>query len=391
MVSNLFADSVRNIHGGDIPYLNEGELESAFCFHLGLLDPFIFPKKELIEIIMTSKTIDWNTAFQYSQCAGLSKMRYAIQKILRFRGQNVDLRNIFITYGCSEGFDLVPELLIDPGDVIYCENPTYPWALRAFNIHRAHVEFVKMDSNGINILDLEKRIKKQKRPSKLIYTIPNFQNPTGISLSLNKRREIVYLAKKYNLIILEDDPYYHLRYQGKTLPSLYELDNQRVIHLGTFSKSIGGGIRLGWLLANEEIVDRLSKIKHTGTTTFLNEIVSEYITGPFFLKNIEKIRSYFKKKFDLAMSSLQKTQLGDILFSRPDGGFFFWMKMPTQLDVMEFKANLKKKNLYVLFGENFSPDPEFKRYFRFSISYENSERINTGLEILGNIYSNTNQ
>ncbi len=382
----LYSKPARIIHASNIPYIENGEIGRAICMHLGLPDPITFPTSEIFEILSNRETINWKQAFQYSECAGHINLRSAILKLIRRRGIKAELDEIFISNGASEGFDLIPQLFINPGDVIYVENPSYPWALRSFLIYNARIEQIRLDESGIDIEQLANRVKTQANSSKLIYIIPNFHNPTGVTLDLDRRKELIDIANKYDLIIIEDDPYYNLRYEGSHLPSLYEMSNERVIHLGTFSKSIGGGVRLGWILASSQVIKKLVALKHTGTNTFMCEIISKYIEKPIYINNLIKIRNFYRDKFEAIIALLKKYDLINYLYFKPEGGFYLWMRIPLEINAEDFYSRCSKANIYIFSGKIFSQDPSMEQYYRISFSYESLEKIEMGMKFLARLY-----
>lgn len=385
-INLLFSDSTRVIFGADMPYLANDEINTKICFHLGLPDPLTFPLNEFQKLI-NSKTLNWDVAFQYSECAGVERLRKNILLLMKERGVEAGLKNIMITSGISEAYDLIPELFLNPSDIVFVEEPSYPWALRAFGIHRAKVIGVPLDKDGIDTEVLEKKIKQNRERAKLIYVMPNFHNPTGVTMSIERRKKLVWLAENYKIMIIEDDPYSNIRFEGQSLPSLYQLKNQYVIYLGSFSKTIGGGVRLGWLLALPEIIDKLNQIKHTGTTSFTSEIVSEYITLPEYIRGIERIQSLYCEKRNAVINSLNKNNLSKYLFSKPTGGFYIWLKVPDNINTETFVRECQNLGVYILAGNYFSSNPQMKQFYRISYSFESVDRIEKGVSLIANFYN----
>jgi 2-aminoadipate transaminase len=381
-IKKLFSDSIPQA-AGSIPYLSEDDSE-IFLFHIGIPSEETFPSG-LIRETVNREDFPWNTAMQYSPVAGSLTIREGISRLYGYRGEIAVPEEIVVTAGIAEAFDLLPELFINPGDVIYTEDPSYPWGIRSFKVHRAEVKAIETGSGGLNLEILEEEIKKDGRRAKLIYTMPIFHNPLGIVTPEKNRENLLRLAEKYNLVIIEDDPYRELSFDGNAPLSLRRLSSERVINLGTFSKTIGGGVRLGWILAHPSIVDKLVQIKHTGTTTFTAEAVGRLLHSPAFYDHLRKVRRYYREKKELCRSALTENGLENLIKYESRGGFYYWLELPGAVDEKSFFEKAFAEGLYLLDGRFFSENPALKRFFRLSFSYENGEKLAAGIKKMAKI------
>jgi len=243
-----------------------------------------------------------------------------------------------------------------------------------------------MDDSGISINELEDRVKQFQGEAKFIYLMPNFHNPTGVVLSEKRRKFIVNIAAKYNLFILEDDPYYDIRFSGNALKTFYDPSHEFVIYIGSFSKTIGGGVRLGWIVANKEIIKKFTSIKHTGANPFMSELVANYIQSGLYEKNLKSIVKYYKTKFEDALSSIKQLGLLKYVYKIPEGGFYLFMKIPDKIASDDFQRLCINQGLYILPGRFFSQDPKMNTYYRIAFSYETTKNLIKGINILASFY-----
>ena len=250
--------------------------------------------------------------------------------------------DVLITQGGQQGLDLVAKLFIDPGDVIVCERPTFLGALIAFNPCEPAYASVPMDDEGLDTDALEQVLQTTQRV-KLIYTVPDFQNPTGRTMSLARRRRLVELADEFDVMVLEDTPYRELRYDGERLPSIKSLDTSgRVIHLGSFSKILAPGLRLGWVLAEPEIREKLSLLKLAADTqngTLNMRAAAAYLSGFDIEAHIAGMLPTYRHQRDLMLASIEEHFPAGVRWTRPDGGLFTWVTFPEGLDTAAFQRD----------------------------------------------------
>jgi 2-aminoadipate transaminase len=276
-------------------------------------------------------------ALQYGPTEGMAVTVDCIVEVMAAEGTSVDPADVIVTTGGQQVIDLVCKALIDPGDVIVAEAPTYPGAVPTFSAYQADVVQIEMDSDGMPIDELEStldRLQGEGRRPKFIYTIPNFQNPGGVTMSLPRRRRLVDLARERELLILEDNPYGLLRYEGESLPTLYSLDaSDLVIYLGTFSKILSPGLRLGWAVAPPPVLEKLNLGKQGAdlcsspmTQLFVAAYFAERAAGggPAWIEYVERLRDLYRRRRDVMLEALQEHFGGRGSWTQPEGGLFIW-------------------------------------------------------------------
>ncbi len=329
-------------------------------------------------------------ALQYGVTEGYNPLREIILKYMKEK-HNVgrDDDSIIITAGAQQIMDLSSKILLNEGDTVICEAPSFIGSLNCFRSYNAHLCGVEVEKDGINVEKLEEALKTEKNV-RFIYTIPNFQNPAGVTMSLEKRKKVYELAKKYNVLILEDNPYGDLRVSGEHLPSIKSFDEDgRVIYGGSFSKILSPGIRVGYVIANEKLIAKMTVGKqaadvHTPMLTQL--IVYKWMTEYDFEAHIAKICDIYKAKLNLMCDMIDK-HLGDkVTYVRPEGGLFVWCKLQEGIDMLEFCAEAVKNKVAVVPGTAFMMNADDKtQCFRMNFSTPSDEKIVKGIEILGNI------
>ena len=292
--------------------------------------------------------------------------------------------------GAQQGLDLVAKLLINPGDVIVTENPTFLGALIAFNPCQPEYAAVDMDSEGMDVDALEATLRSTENV-KFIYVIPDFQNPTGVTLSLERRRRLIELANEYDVLILEDSPYRELRFEGQQLPTLRSLDTEnRVIHLGSFSKILAPGVRLGWVSAAPEILDKLGLLKlaaDTQSSTLNMTATTRFLESFDIDAHIERARAVYRAKRDLMLSSMAEHFPAEVAVTTPEGGLFTWVTFPEGFDAEAFMAEhaLPEAGVAYVPGGSFFPAEQRSNYARFSYSGQSDEEMVDALTRLGGI------
>ena len=298
-------------------------------------------------------------ALQYGPTEGMAATVSCIVEVMAAEGTHVDPAEVIVTTGGQQVIDLVCKTLIDPGDVIVAEAPTYPGAVPTFSAYQAAVEQVEMDSDGMQIDALEatlERLQSEGRRPKFIYTIPNFQNPGGVTMSLARRRRLVEVARERELLILEDNPYGLLRYEGEALPTLYSLDAEAVgrggasdlvIYLGTFSKILAPGLRLGWAVAPRPVLEKLNLGKQGAdlcsssvTQTFVAAYFAERAAdgGPAWRAYVERLRNLYRERRDVMFEALAEHFGEGASWTRPQGGLFIWATLDERIDTTDLLA-----------------------------------------------------
>jgi 2-aminoadipate transaminase len=298
-------------------------------------------------------------ALQYGPTEGMAATVACIVEVMEHEGTVVDPAEVIVTTGGQQVIDLVCKALIDPGDVIVAEAPTYPGAVPTFSAYQADVEQIEMDADGMPIDALEStldRLQAQGRRPKFIYTIPNFQNPGGVTMSLARRRRLVEVARERELLVLEDNPYGLLRYEGEPLPTLHSLDAQAagrggasdlVIYLGTFSKILSPGLRLGWAVAPRPVLEKLNLGKQ-GSDLCSSPVTQMFVAAyfaergasgaPAWVEYVERLRDLYRRRRDVMLESLQEHFGGRASWTRPEGGLFIWATLEDGVDTTDLLA-----------------------------------------------------
>ena len=358
----------------------------------GMPDPATFPTEELNEAAKQIFAKDSARALQYSSTEGLQELREFILNWLAEDNKKVGLDNIMITSGSQQGLDLMSKVLLDPGDIVIVELPSYLAALNAFRSYGGEMVGIPMDDKGMRMDILEEtlnQLKTEGKKVKFIYTISNFQNPAGVTMSLPRRKRILEIARKFEVFILEDNPYEKLRFEGEPLPSIYSLDNEGyVISLGTFSKILCPGLRLAWILGDKEIIEKLVIMKQATDlcTTILNQLIAyEYCRQNDIDKNIESNVQIYRKKRDVMLESLDKYFPSEASWTKPEGGFFVFVTLPEYINTDEmFLEAIEEKVAYVS-GAPFFANGKGQNTMRLSFCYPKEKDIEEGIKKLGQV------
>ena len=329
------------------------------------------------------------SALVYGVSEGYEPLRNTVREWLKKRNNiGTDDDTIIITSGGTQVMDITTRIMTDKGDTIICEEPSFIGSLNAFRSHGCKLKGVPIDSDGMNIDELEKAI-KECPDAKFIYTIPNFQNPGGTTLSLEKRKAMYRLAKENGLLILEDDPYGNLRVEGEDVPSIKSLDTDGiVIYAGSFSKILAPGIRVAYAvvpnyLAQAFTIGKQVSDVHTGV---LNQMIVERWFEEYDVDaHIEEIRKIYRKKLNLMCDCLDK-YCPEINYVRPQGGLFLWAKLPDNVDMLDYCKRLVEKKVAVVPGTAFMIDDEAPcQYIRMNFSTPSDENIVKGIEIMAQV------
>ncbi|MBR4012927.1 MAG: PLP-dependent aminotransferase family protein [Clostridia bacterium] len=361
-------------------------------FAAGNPAPESFPVDELAKISADIFANNSAAALQYSITEGYGPLREAVaarQKAKFNIGTAGD--STLIVSGGQQGIELACKVFCNEGDTIICENPSFIGSLNSFRSNGINVVGVELEADGINIRELEKALKQNPR-TKLLYVIPTFQNPAGITTSIEKRREILRLAKKYNVVILEDNPYGELRFRGEDVPTLKSMDTEgRVIYCSSFSKILSAGMRVGFVIANEHIISKMAVGKQgedVHTNIFFQMLCHRYMTEYDIDAHIEDIRSIYRHKCDLMLDCIERYVPRDIVtFTRPEGGLFIWGTVKDCDDVTPIVQRLIAKKVAVVPGSAFNCDTSKKSgSFRLNYSTPTDEQIIEGVKRLGSVF-----
>ncbi|MCD7872056.1 MAG: PLP-dependent aminotransferase family protein [Clostridiales bacterium] len=347
-----------------------------------------FPCDEVKKVTAEILDDDPVSALVYGVSEGYEPLRNTVKNWLKKR-ENIGTDNdsVIITSGGTQVMDITTRILTSQGDTVICEEPSFIGSLNCFRSHGCRLAGVPIDDDGMNVAALENAVKSNPN-AKFIYTIPNFQNPGGTTLSLEKRKQIYNIALKNNLVILEDDPYGNLRVSGEKIPSIKSMDkNGIVIYAGSFSKILAPGIRVAYAVVPDKAAPSFTIGKqvsdvHTG---LLNQmIVSKWFDEYDVDMHIEKIRKIYSHKLNLMCECLDKYCSGFITYVRPKGGLFIWAKLPDNVDMLDYVSRLLKRNVAVVPGTAFMIDDEKAcSYIRLNFSTPSDEDIVSGVKIMG--------
>lgn len=361
---------------------------TIISFAAGNPAPESFPVKELAKISEDIFANSSTTALQYSLTEGYPPLRDAVANRMKEKfsiGREFD--STVIVTGGQQGIELTCKAFCNEGDTVICENPTFIGALNAFRSNGANTVGVELEDDGINIEKLEKTIKNTKN-AKLLYVIPTFQNPAGITTSYEKRKKIYELAKKYKLVIIEDNPYGELRFAGDEIPTIKSMDTEGlVVYCGSFSKILSAGMRVGFMCAPSEIISKAvvaKQVEDVHTNIFFQMLCHRYMTECDLDKHIQGIRALYRKKCTLMLNELEKNMPECVKFTRPEGGLFIWCTLPDSIDLGEFVKAAIANKVAVVPGTAFNCDTEAPSHsFRLNYSTPSDEQIVTGIKLLG--------
>ena len=337
------------------------------------------------------KVLDENgeEALQYSGSQGYLPLRNHIAKRMNEKGKtNVKAEDILVTSGSQQALDFAGNVFLDEGDIVLCESPSYLGALNAFKGYKPRIMEVPTDKEGMITEGLEKILKENDRV-KFIYVIPDFQNPTGVTWSLDRRKKFMEVVNKYEIPVIEDNPYGELRYEGEFLPALKSFDTKGlVIYLGTFSKIFCPGYRLGWTCASKDILQKFITCKENSdlqTSTIGQRELSKYIDDYDLDEHVEKIKSTYKKRRDLMLDCMEKEFPEGVSFTHPHGGLFTWVKLPEKLNAQDLMKKCVENKVAYVPGGFFFPEGNKENYFRLNYSSSKEEKIVEGIKRLGDV------
>lgn len=380
-VTGLQASAIREI-------LKFTAFPDVISFAAGNPAPEAFPVKAVEEI--TQKILSENpiAALQYSITEGYTPLRETMKKRLASQNSfNPDIDDVIITSGGQQGNELSCKVFLNEGDTLICEFPSFIGSINSFKSYNVNLVGVEMDDEGIDPAKLEETLKTSPN-TKLIYLIPNFQNPTGKCMSWERRKAVYALAQKYNAIILEDNPYGEIRFEGENIPSIKSLDTDgRVIYCGSFSKVLAPGIRVGFVSAPKPIIQKIVVCKQVAdvhTNILAQMIADEFVNNYDFEAHLENIRGIYRQKCGLMLSEIDKNFSSKITVTRPQGGLFIWATLPDGCDMMGFCKKAVEAKVAVVPGNAFTvreTDPI--NSFRLNFSTPTDEQLVKGCEILG--------
>ena len=358
----------------------------------GLPSPDSFPIKEIKEI--TSMVLDKQgaSALQYGTTEGDPDLREMLLKRHNDQGLSVSHENLAISTGSQQALDILSKIFIDRGDCVICGLPSYLGGLSAFSIYGAQLQGIPFDEYGMRADELEKTLKKlhnENQKVKFIYVIPDFQNPAGITMPGSRRKEILKIASKYDLLIIEDSPYRDIRFEGKEQKLMYEIDTEgRVITLFTFSKILAPGFRLAWLLGNPEIIDKFLMAKQSAdlcSPVLVQKIAAEYMKRGLLDKNLVNTIRLYKSRRDHMLSCFEKYMPEGVKWTKPEGGLFLFITLPENMNADELLNLAIEKKVAFVKGSAFYCNDCGKNTMRINFSYCDEDTITKGVERLAGV------
>lgn len=357
----------------------------------GMPNPQTFPIEDIKSIIDDVLEESGRYALQYGSTAGLYDLLIEIKKMVK-RTENISIeeKEIIVTSGSQQALYALGKIFVNPGETVITEAPTYVGAISAFNANLVNMEGVDLDENGMNTDALQQKLDELKGKGvkpKFIYTIPTFQNPAGYTMSLERRKHIIDISEDYQIPLVEDNPYGELRYSGTKLPSIKSLDkNNSVTYLGTFSKVMTPGLRIGYTLGPLEVVNKINLLKQSldlATNTLSQFVAFEYLKRKIMDKQIPKTVELYRKKRDIMLKALSDYFPKGSNWSVPDGGMFIWATLDKRINTTEMLLEAIRKNVAYVSGGSFYPKGEKRNGMRLNFTYPEDDQLVEGIRRLG--------
>ena len=391
---NMFSEDVGSFFRSPVREIfKRVDLNAIYSFAGGYPSAETFPLEEIRKTM--SEVIDkyQGKAFQYGATQGVPELREAVAA--RY---GVPVERVQITSSSQQGIDVCTRILVNPGDVVLTSSPSYLGALQSFRSYRADIRGVKhvdcLEEYRQAYEDVLAAVSAEGKMVRFLYMIPDFQNPSGESLSLEERKMLVELAQKHDFLIVEDSPYRELRYEGEDIPTMYSLSPDRVIHLGSFSKIFAPGFRLGWAIAHPDILDKIYVCKQSldlCPPIFDQYVAAEFLSSGRLDANLAKSIELYRKKRNLLLNLLEENMPEGVSWTRPEGGLFLFLTMPEGFDAVKFYDTVLDAGVAYVAGEFFHPDGSGANTMRMNFSFMSPEKITEGVRLLSSLLRNTIQ
>lgn len=384
-----FAERMSGIKASEIrELLKLTQKPDIISFAGGLPAAESFPVKEYSEVAQQVMAESGTKALQYGPTEGFDDLRKEITKRMAKVKVPTEYTDIMITSGSQQGLDFSAKLFINPGDTIICEAPSYLGALNAFKAYQPNFVEVETDDHGMRMDKLEEALKNTKG-AKFIYVIPDFQNPTGRTLPLERRKRLVELANQHDIVVVEDNPYGELRFEGEILPAIKHFDTEgRVVFLGTFSKILSPGVRLGWVCASEEILSKYVMIKQGADlqSSTISQMETAKLLQTFDIeKHVQKIIDLYFKRKNLMVETMEKEFPPNVKWTNPEGGLFLWVMLPEGANARDIAVKALEQKVAYVPGGSFYPGGGHENCFRMNYSCMSEEKIVEGIKRLGKV------
>ena len=354
--------------------------------------------EEAFREISRNIAADAAQALQYGPTAGLEAIKDVIVEVMAAEGTPARQEDVFVTTGAQQGLDLIAKVFLDEGDAVLCEGPAYAGALNAFAAYRPRIAHVPMDRAGMIPVAARETLEKARRSGlhvKFIYTVPNFQNPAGVTLVAERRRELLEMAREFDLVIVEDNPYGMLRFEGKPLPSLAALEQEggdggpgRVVYLGTFSKIFAPGVRLGWVHAQPGILHKINVGKQGAdlcSSNLSQMMIASYFQNADWRAYVKRLTAMYRERRDAMLDALAEFMPKEVHWTHPEGGLFVWATLPSYLDATAMLPRAIARNVAYVPGEGFYAGGSGKNNMRLNFSFVEPENISRGIELLSEV------
>jgi len=369
----------------------------VISFAGGLPDPEVFPYDFVVDSVKRIMDKKGRVALQYGPTEGLPELKDEFIKFLeKEEGIKVKHENLLVTTASQQALDIVGRLFIDASDPIIVELPSYMGGLQVFKSYGCDFVGVRMTEDGIITTELEEKLKwlkNQDEHYKFVYIVPDFQNPSGVTLSEKKRKRVVELSEEYNVIVVEDSPYRQIRFEGKAPNMIYKMDKEtkktdNIISIFTISKTFAPGLRIGMILANEQIIKKMVILKQSLDlcTSSLNQLIAAdfFATGEFY-RHIEKVKKVYKEKKDAMLACLERYMPEGVTWTKPEGGLFLWVKLPEHISADDMFEEAIKENVAYVIGSAFHIDGSGKNTMRLNFSYPTLYEIEEGIKRLARV------
>ncbi|TXK76953.1 PLP-dependent aminotransferase family protein [Paenibacillus sp. N3.4] len=357
----------------------------------GFAAPDLFPIEELDKAASQAVTLRGKAALQYSGGDGPRKIVDWIINRSKHHGIAAEKENILVTYGATQGISVAANAIVDPGDHVWVESPSFFGALQAFRVAEATITSFSVDEHGLRVDLLEEALKLARETNqplpKLFYTMPTFHNPTGATLSLERRKKLVALAREYQFWILEDDAYMELNFSGEVHQPLYTLAPERVIYFGTFSKIIAPGVRLGWIIADKAAINNFRLLLLGGSIGVLTqEILAQLLDNITFEDHLDKLITHYRNQRDVMAKAIERHLGGLVTYHLPEGGFFIWLKFEEHINASQFLRFAEERGVSFVDGRSFEVKPVGLNNARLCFSYVNEEAIERGVKTFADAF-----
>ncbi len=370
------------------------EREDVISLAGGLPDTSTFPADSYASLMGAVAAESCSRALQYGPTEGLGQVKRCIAEVMRAEGMEADEDEMLVTTGGQQVIDLVCKTLVDPGDVVVCEAPTYPGAVPTFSTYQADVVQITMDRDGMRTDELEAtldELERSGRRPKFIYTVPNFHNPAGVTLSLERRHELVRIASERELLVLEDNPYGLLRYEGTPLPTLRSLDQDFIVYAGTFSKILSPGVRLGWACAPAPVLAKMNLGKQAAD--LCSSSISQYFVSAYFQSTrppswedyVRSVNEIYRRRRDVMLDALAEHFPREAEWTHPQGGLFIWATLPAYIDTTDLLARALEDHVAFVPGRAAFVDGRGGSDMRLNFSGVGEDDIREGIRRIGEV------